>query len=188
MSYTSDYLFQNMSRIGNDNCFLSQSDMQDVKHANYMLTNYSSCDLMNKTIDVATSQPSIFYKGQQNIGLGGCNVDDSSKLLISELNRPKCKLTLNQRQYLTVPYLGKGSFNPMLESNMQQGEMVTNRKSVNTLSEMSYNVYDGNYLIPSLKLSVTNPANLVEGVAAEGWIRGGLPSRELAKDQDYHRK
>ena len=25
----------------------------------------------------------------------------------------------------------------------------------------------------------------IEGVAAEGWIRGGLPSRELTRDQDY---
>ena len=26
---------------------------------------------------------------------------------------------------------------------------------------------------------------LVEGVAAEGWIRGGVPSRELTRDKDY---
>ena len=40
-------------------------------------------------------------------------------------------------------------------------------------------------MIPSLKATVQNPANLVEGVAADGWIRGGLPSRELTRDQDY---
>jgi hypothetical protein len=40
-------------------------------------------------------------------------------------------------------------------------------------------------MLPSLKSTVTNPANLVEGVAAEGWVRGGLPSRELVRDQDY---
>ena len=34
-------------------------------------------------------------------------------------------------------------------------------------------------LVPSLKATIQNPANLVEGVANEGWIRGGLPSREL---------
>ena len=33
--------------------------------------------------------------------------------------------------------------------------------------------------------TINNPANLVEGVAADGWIRGGLPSRELTKDYDY---
>ena len=50
---------------------------------------------------------------------------------------------------------------------------------------MSHLNYRHTPMIPSLKATVTNPANLVEGVAAEGWIRGGLPSRELAKDKDY---
>ena len=40
-------------------------------------------------------------------------------------------------------------------------------------------------MIPSLKATINNPANLVEGVAAEGWIRGGLPTKQLTKDQDY---
>ena len=40
-------------------------------------------------------------------------------------------------------------------------------------------------LVPSLKATIQNPANLVEGVANEGWIRGGLPSRELTRDMDY---
>ena len=40
-------------------------------------------------------------------------------------------------------------------------------------------------LVPSLKATIQNPANLCEGVAADGWIRGGLPSRELSRDKDY---
>ena len=40
-------------------------------------------------------------------------------------------------------------------------------------------------LIPSLKANIQNPANLCEESAANGWIRGGLPSRELTRDQDY---
>ena len=43
-------------------------------------------------------------------------------------------------------------------------------------------------LVPSLKASIQNPANLCEGIAADGWIRGGLPSRELSRDQDYFTK
>ena len=43
-------------------------------------------------------------------------------------------------------------------------------------------------LVPSLKASIQNPANLCEGIAADGWIRGGLPSRELSRDQDYFSK
>ena len=43
-------------------------------------------------------------------------------------------------------------------------------------------------LVPALKASIQNPANLCEGIAADGWIRGGLPSRELSRDQDYFTK
>ena len=28
---------------------------------------------------------------------------------------------------------------------------------------------------------------MVEGVAVDGWIRGGVPSRELVKNKDYAR-
>ena len=40
-------------------------------------------------------------------------------------------------------------------------------------------------MIDSLKQTITNPANLCESSAANGWIRGGLPSRELTRDKDY---
>ena len=43
-------------------------------------------------------------------------------------------------------------------------------------------------MIPSLQSTINNPANLVEGVAEKGWIRGGVPSRELARDKEYSTK
>jgi len=41
-------------------------------------------------------------------------------------------------------------------------------------------------LIPSVQERITNPAYCVEGAASEGWIRGGVPSRELTRDRDYY--
>jgi hypothetical protein len=35
------------------------------------------------------------------------------------------------------------------------------------------------------KSTINNPANYVEGAAVNGWIRGGVPSRELVRDQEY---
>ena len=40
-------------------------------------------------------------------------------------------------------------------------------------------------LVPSLQATIQNPANLIESVAADGWVRGGLPSREMTRDIDY---
>ena len=72
-----------------------------------------------------------------------------------------------------------------LESQLQQGELANNRKTINPSTEVSYLNYSQTPLIPSLKSTVTNPANLVESVAAEGWIRGGIPVRQLTRDQEY---
>lgn len=185
MAFVSDYTFQNMTRIGNDNCYVDQRSIQDVKHGNYMLTNYFPACPMSKAINFATSQPSVFYSGSQQVGIGGCNIDYNSDLLISDLSRPKCRISLMQRPFATVPYLGRGPSNSILESQIQQGEMVNNKKSINTTSEISYIPYSNYPLLPSIQSTVTNPSNLVESAAAEGWIRGGLPSRDLVRDQDY---
>jgi hypothetical protein len=188
MATISDYTFQNMTRIGNDNCDLTQRNIQDIKSGNYMLTNFSPSCPMSKAVEFATNQPSVFYTGSHQVGIGGCNIDYNSKLTISDLTRPRCRISLLERPYATVPFLGKGSGNPILESQIQQGDMVTNRKSVNTTSEMSYMAHSNYPLIPSLQSTISNPANLVEGVAAEGWIRGGLPSRNLVSDADYSKQ
>jgi len=37
-------------------------------------------------------------------------------------------------------------------------------------------------LIPHLQRHIQNPANLVTEVAARGWIRGGIPSRQFIRD------
>lgn len=183
MDIVSDYTFNNLTRLGDDSCDLSQRNRQDVSAANYLLSNYRSHYPIKTAIDFATSQPAINYSGCNQTGIGG--IDDNSQILITDLTRNKCKIDLLQRPFVTVPYLGRGKSNALLESQLQHGELANNRKSINPSTEISYMNYNQTPLIPSLKSTVTNPANLVEGVAAEGWIRGGIPVRQLTRDKEY---
>jgi hypothetical protein len=185
MATVYDYTFYQTSRIGDDQCDLSQRNIQNINSCNYMLDNYFPDCPMNNAMAFATSQPAIIPHGSHQVGINGCNIDDNSQLSMSKLSRPKCRLSLFQRPFATVPFLGRGESNPVLESQIQQGDLANNRKSVNPSSEVCYMGYQNTPLIPSLQATITNPSNLVEGVAAEGWIRGGLPSRELTKDKDY---
>jgi hypothetical protein len=150
-----------------------------------MLDNYRPACPMSSAIDFATSQPNVNFTGSHQVGINGCNIDQNSELSMSALSKPKCRISLFERPFVTVPFLGRGKSNPVLESQIQQGDIANNRKSVNPSSEVCYMGYSNTPMIPSLQATVTNPANLVEGVAAEGWIRGGLPSRELTRDKDY---
>ena len=190
MSSVSSYTFDNLTRIGNDNCCIDQNTIQNMASCNYMTQNFFAADCsMKSPIDLATTQPGIMYNGGYGSGSGGCNINDSSKLLIGTIQtHPKCRIDLFQRPFATVPFLGKGSVNPIIESQIQQGETIVNKKSVSNLSEKSYIKYHHTPLLQSIHDKVTNPVNCVEGVASQGWIRGGVPSRELTRDNDYFNK
>lgn len=185
MAFITNYTFENSSRIGNDLCYQDQETIQNINACNYTLQNYFASDcLMSKAINLATSQPYVFYNGSSSVGDGGCVVDDSSKLLIGQIQtHPKCKIDLFHRPFATVPYLGKGSVCPILESQIMQGELLTNRRSVNHITEKCFLKYSNTPLLVNVQDRITNPAYCVEEASHPKWIRGGIPSRELNRDQ-----
>lgn len=185
MASVYDYTFNNTTRIGDDKCDISQRNLQNSHASTYTLNNFRPECPMSNPIDFATSQLNVNFTGSHQVGINGCNIDDNSELKLADLSKPKCRISLFQRPFVTVPYLGRGKSNPVLESQIQQGDLANNKKSINPSTEVSYIAYTNTPMIPSLQATISNPANLVEGIAAEGWIRGGLPSRELTRDQDY---
>jgi len=190
MANVYSYTFFNPERIGLDQCCQSQSDVQNVEACSYMTQNYFASDCTMKVPQqLAYTQPGIFLNGGLGSSSCGSNIDESSKLLIGTIQtHPKCRISLFQRPFATVPFLGRGSVNPVMEAQIQQGEAFTNKKSVNTLSEKNYSKYLATPLLPAIKDKVTNPENCVEDCAQQGWVRGGVPSRELTRDTDYTNK
>jgi hypothetical protein len=176
--------FFNQSRIGVDEVSMTQIDLQDRAQNQYMLQPFDQDCAMRKPIEFATSQVNVNFcaaggMGNQ-CGVGGCNIDENSQLLLGSLQtHPKSRISLFHRPFATVPYLGKGPFDPTAESQLQQTDSFSNnKKSVNTISEISYIPITNYPLIPSIQDTVTNPAYLVEGVAMDGWVRGGASSRK----------
>jgi hypothetical protein len=180
MAYVSPFTFENMTRAGNDSAYLDQTSIQNTESCNYLLQNYLADDCSMKTTRaLATSQPSVFYSGGHG-GAGGCTVDDSSKLLIgSEQSIHKNRTDLFQRPYVTVPFLGRGSVCPILEAQMKQGEMSTNKRTVTNISEINYNQYTSTPLISSVKQSIDNHGQILPN----NEIRGGVTTRDLARDK-----
>ena len=158
MATYSGYTFSNMSRIGVDQCNISQTDIQNVASCNYQTQNYFASDCsMKNSIALATSQPGIMYNGGYNSGAGGCNIDANSQLLIGSIQtHPRSHIDLFQRPFATVPYLGRGSVNPVMEAQIQQGEQIVNKRSINNLSEKSYIKYHQTPLLPAVQQKIKN--------------------------------
>lgn len=183
MSTYFSYNFDNMSRIGLDSANIDQNSIQNVAACNYRTQNFFASDsFMKKPIDLATSQPGILYKngyGSSNMS----NIDDSSNLQIGTIQtHPKARIDLFHRPFLTVPYLGRGSVDSISESQIMQGNQFLNKKSTNALSEKSYVKYHQIPLLPAIQQRINDPSYQLENVAHEGWIRGGIHSRELTRD------
>jgi len=178
-------IFNTSARIGNDIYDTSNKNVDNSKSGNYLLYNHRNEMPFSKTVDLATSQPNLFFGAGAEGGQGGAHIDENTLLKFGNGTKGKERICLQQRLFSTVPYLGKGPTNPILEAQMQQGDQMINRKSVDPNSEVTHIDYIYTPLIPSLEATLTNPANQIEAVAAKGWIRGGLPSRELTKDGDY---
>lgn len=118
--------FYNSARIGCDTSVLDQSSLQSVASCNYMTQNYFATDCtMKKPIQVATSQPGIMYNGG---GSNSCNIDVSSDLLMSRQQRMQCRSELPHRPFSTMPYLGKGTVNPVVELSLRKGEQYAHDK------------------------------------------------------------
>jgi hypothetical protein len=184
MASVHNYTFNNLCRIGNDECGVSSRDMQNNNQNTYTTTNYfAHWGGMKKPIDLATSLPNINYTGGHGSVNGG-NIKDESRLKLGTIQtHPKCRVSLRERPFATVPFLGRGPPRPVTESRIQQGAWMSELKSSKTITERNFNT--NTPLIPSIAENIQNPVNLVEGVAAEGWIRGGLPSREITRNRDY---
>ena len=187
MASTTNFMFDNLTGINDDKCGLSQRNIQNVGIGNYLTTGYFNKDcFMKNQIDLATSQPGVFYTGSNQVGLGGCNIDESSALRMPQLQKElACQLDLNERPFCTVPYMGRGPVNCDTESHLLQGEPNLNKKSVSTITDKSFTEYSNYPLIPEVEKNVTNPNNIIQESASKDWIRGGLPSRDIYRDKEY---
>ena len=177
------YTFNSLSTIGNDTATLDQRNIQNIAIGNYELENYYPACPMDKAKDFALKQPNFFYKGGGEGGIKGCEMDANNELKFTHLTKPACKIRLETRPYLGMPYLGRGPYHIDHESELLLGDNALNKKSVNLTMEQNFSQHHNYPLIDSLKSSITNPAYLIEEHAMDGWTRGGMSAREYARTE-----
>lgn len=172
------------TNVHDDKCFVDIQTRQSMGPGSYRLNNYYDCEcLAPTTVNNATDNVMMYFKNGYDVG--SCVVDDSTKLRIGATRKfPKCPNQLFTRPYKTVPYMGRGPGNMVLESQLTPGEDTSVKRSCNTLSGISIPHYF-TPLVPHLDYNIQNPEHIVEEVVDEGWVRGGVNSRLIVRDVDY---
>ena len=185
MSSVNPYLFNNNGRIGLDSSDQTQNNIQNTRFANHNLASFFSENTTSQHVQFALQQPTMMFSGiSHGSGLNSSVIDFESNLLLkSEQTQPFEKLQLFQRPFATVPYLGRGSCDPDLESQLQHGEVVAGKKSVSTIMDKSFSQYLMYPTDEKMEERVNNAAYNVEEAALDGWVRGGKSTREMSNDE-----
>lgn len=169
------YTFFASDRIGNDEPTKTQDDIQSSNSLGYMTGNPFANSGEQNQIQFATQHPGMIPVGSRGSGVGGSHVQDENSLLIeSDQGRNLSRLSLMQRQFATVPYIGRGSVDPVLESQMLQGDSMKDKKSA-TPSLDTFTKYE---LHPESKEFASEIEKKPVHESALNAPRGGASTRE----------
>lgn len=176
-----EFNINEFTRVRDDSCEVAQNIRDSAGPGKYQVTN-----LVPKQAAAAKVEyPNPTLLGKEGFGFNNMAIDQDSRLRneVQQAGRQKCPLHLQSRPFATVPYMGNGRGNSDVESSLIYAEFARIERPCGTVTET---FFDNNFtpLVPHLAAHIQNPANLVPEVAANGWIRSGIPSRQFVRDMN----
>jgi hypothetical protein len=167
-----------LTHTRDDACGIESYYGQSVGPGRYAVTNLvpDARKVNPLSIENVTIYP------REGFGANNAAIDAESYLKNQpEFKNNRCLIRTQARPFLTIPFMGTGRGNSDVESMLIHSEQVRQGKECGTVTEESF---DGAFvpLIKSVRDNIQDPAHLVTEVAAKGWIRGGIPSRQYLRD------
>jgi hypothetical protein len=177
------------TNIRSDDCNKDFDTIMSIAPGAYNLENFHSCTPGAPAArSVQLSQPTMNINfGVGYIGERGALVDNDSKVKYSELTNRNTINTLNERPYLTVPYMGRGIGDSNIEPVLRSGEDTFQHKPCNALAGVTIDNFF-TPMVPCLKREIQNTKHIIPEDSMKCWVRGGLPSRQIVKNMDYMKR
>lgn len=167
-----------LSGVKDDVCAINQYYKQSVGPGSYATTNLVPD---SRKVNPFAIESMLVYP-REGYGFNNASINADSILKNQPgFNSKRCNTRSQARPFLAVPYMGTGRGNSDVESQLIHAEFSRMGKACDTVTEKTFtNQYTP--MIPSLAKSIQNPNYLIPEVAAPGWVRGGIPSREYIRD------
>ena len=177
------------ANIHDDECNQDFDTIMSIAPGAYNLANFHSCRPGAPAArSVQLSQPTMnITMGAGNIGERGALVDNDSLAKFSELTNLNTINTLDERPYLTVPYMGRGIGDSNVEPVIRSGEDTFQQKPCNALAGVTIDNFF-TPMVPCLRREVQDPKHIIPEDSMKCWVRGGLPSRQIVKNMDYMKR
>jgi hypothetical protein len=176
---TGEFQINEFTRTYDDKCEVAQNIRDSSGPGKYMVTNL----VPKQTAAARVEYVNPTLLGREGFGYNNQQIDSDSRLRVDveQAGRQRCPLHVQSRPFATVPYMGNGRGNPDVESSLIYPEWARIERPCGTVTET---FFDGQFtpLVPHLAAHIQNPSNLIPEVAAAGWVRAGIPSRQFVRD------
>ena len=175
----------NQASLRNDPSTARLEVQQSIGPGAYHLDNMNECECeLKKAREIQLSQPAINFSGGKGwIGEQGCLVNNDSDLRFDELTNLKYIHQLPN--LLNQGFYGRGPHDVDVETIIQNSNITnTGEKPCNVLAGVTIpNFFTP--LIPKLEKEVQDTDHIIPEDSMSSWVRGGLPSRQIARNLDY---
>ena len=171
MFANNSYSFNEMGRMGADPADNSQRTVQNTRFANYTVSSFQPTNTSDEQVKFSSEIPTMIVS---TTGVSSSVIDTNSFLLLDVEQRSADKLSLQQRPFITIPFLGRGNVDPDMETTLLVGENANMKRSEQTIMDKSFMPYS--QLI--LEQNQTNdPIGTIQELSMDGWHRGGMNTR-----------
>ena len=186
-----DFVLFTKGSINSDQATVDINITQSMGVGQYVTDNMHGCGCELKDArDVQLSQPMINFEGGKGwIGEKGCLIDTDTALRQNDdrLTNKRYINQLDERLHLTTGNFTRGYHDVNVESIIQSSNFASDDRSCNSLTGVTI----GNYftpMIPKLRGEIQDTKYLIPEDSMDSWVRGGLPSRQMARNEDYLRR
>jgi len=186
-----EFNLYNKASIKSDPVAVDLDIIQSKGPGNYFLDNTFGCECeLTDARDVQLSQVTVNFNGGVGwMGEKGCLIDNDTNLRQNEdlLTNKNYINQLVEREHLTTADLTRGFFDVDTESVIRPGIIASDDRACNSLTGVTI----GNYftpMIPKLRDEVQNLVHIIPENSMDSWIRGGLPTRQMQRNEDYLRR
>lgn len=182
-------VWHGQSRIHYDKDTVEKQTLESMGPGLYQ-TNFMGecqCEIPNPQ-EVAMSYPAMLARdGHGWTSKDGCNIQNDSDIRLGQkITAYKGPKSVKTRVFVGGPNLGRGEYYPDVESKIRPGESTAMGRSVNVLSGVSINRFTP--MLESIAQTIQNPQHIIPEDAKDGWVRGGMSSRNMVRDQEYRNR
>tara|TARA_B100000902_G_scaffold398451_1_gene465258 strand:+ start:1190 stop:1864 length:675 start_codon:yes stop_codon:yes gene_type:complete len=180
-----DFKLNSKASLNSDPAVVNMEIQQSFGPSNYHLDSMYGCDCgLEKAREVQLSQPYVNFKGGEGwMGENGCLIDKDSDVRFDVLTNKKY---INQLPHLlNQGFFGKGEHDVDTESIIRDSLITKIDRPCNVLSGSTTLPYSITPMVERLESEVQDPIHIIPEDTMAEWPRGGLPSRQIARNIDY---